>query len=322
MTRCSTNINRLRAAVTRWQQRAARWWERKDAPTRALPSYLRRAVQRYFRYDAQRAAALAYYTVFSIFPLLLLLAIGIGRVLGAASVQAQIASALRLFLPDAAQPIIDLLLENVNQGLRQDSSFTLLAVVGLVWSGLGLFTNVSTALDLIFGAQRRRSVWQQRLVAVTMTIVLIVLVVLSFLVTGVLLLVRTVFFSQVSMWINLAFLFVPLGFNITVFALAFRFVPARPVHWDSVWPAALFGAVGWELAKAGFGWYLANFANYQLVYGSIATVMVLLFWAFLLASIFLFSAELCAQLNNWWEAELRDRAVTTELSPPRLSGPR
>ncbi len=316
-------LNTLRAAIARWQQRATRWWESRDAPTRALPGYLQRAVQRSFRYDTQRAAALAYYTVFSIFPLLLLLAVGIGRVLGAVSVQAQIASALRLFLPDAAQPITDLLLESVSQGLTQDSSFTLLALGGLVWSGLGLFTNVSTALDLIFGAQRRRSMWQQRLVAVTMTITLIVLVVLSFLVTGVLLLARTVFFNQASTWINLAFLLVPLGFNITVFVLAFRFVPARPVHWDSVWPAAVFGAVGWELAKAGFGWYLANFANYQLVYGSIATVIVLLFWAFLLASIFLFSAELCAQLNNWWEAELREQiAALPEPQTPRLPGPR
>jgi membrane protein len=99
------------------------------------------------------------------------------------------------------------------------------------------------------------------------------------------------------------------------------------VEWDSVWPAAVFGAAGWELAKVGFNWYLTNFANYQLVYGSIATVIVLLFWTFLLASIFLFSAELCAQLNEWWEAELRenvtDDVITLpEAQPPRLPGPR
>lgn len=306
-----------------WRRRLVHWWENIDAPTRALPGYLQRAVSRYFRYDTQRAAALAYYTVFSIFPLLLLLAVAIGRVLGAASVQAQIASALRLFLPEAAQAITDLLLESVSQGLAQNSSFTLLALGGLVWSGLGLFTNVSSALDLIFGVQRRRSMWRQRLVAVAMTITLIVLVVASFVVSGVLLLARTVFFSQASTWIDLAFLLVPLGFNMTVFVLAFRFVPARPVHWDSVWPAAVFGAVGWELAKAGFGWYLTNIADYQLVYGSIATVIVLLFWAFLLASVFLFSAELCAQLNEWWEAEMREDVIALlEPQPPRLPGAR
>lgn len=307
--------------IKRWRRRFIQWWEGIDAPTRALPGYLQRAVHRYFRYDTQRAAALAYYTMFSIFPLLLLLAVGLTRVLGAASVQTQIAGALRLFLPEAAQGITDLLLESVNQGLAQNSSFTLLALGGLVWSGLGLFTNVSAALDLIFGVQRRRSMWRRRLVAVAMSVTLVVLVVLSFLVSAVLLLARTVFFSQSSTWIDLAFLAVPLGFNLTIFVLAFRFVPARPVEWDSIWPAAVFGAVGWELAKAGFGWYLTNFANYQLVYGSIATVIVLLFWAFLLASIFLFSAELCAQLNEWWEAELSEGVLALpEPGHPRLPG--
>ena len=61
----------------------------------------------------------------------------------------------------------------------------------------------------------------------------------------------------------------------------------------------MFGAVGWELAKAGFVFYLDSLANFQFIYGSIATGIVLLFWANLIAAIFLFSAELCARLNEW-----------------------
>jgi len=81
--------------------------------------------------------------------------------------------------------------------------------------------------------------------------------------------------------------------------LLFRYVPARHVYWDAVWPAALIGAIGWEVAKTIFGWYLGNVANYQFVYGGIATGIVLLFWAYLIAWLFLFSAELCARLNEW-----------------------
>lgn len=304
--------------IERMQRRFARWWGSIDAPTRALPDYLQRAVRRYMRYDAQRAAALAYYTIFSIFPLLLLLAVAINNLLGGVAAQSQIAGALRLFLPETAQGMTDMLLESVQQALDQNSSFTLLALVGLIWSGLGLFVNVTSALDLIFSVTRRRSLWRQRLIAVTMTFTLILLVVVSFLVSAVLVLVRTVFFNQPNTWLNLALLSVPLGFNITVFVLAFRFVPARIVHWDAVWPAAVFGAVGWELAKAGFGWYLTNIANYQLVYGSIATVIVLLFWAFLLASVFLFSAELCAQLNAWMESISGDNVFPASDAPSLL----
>ncbi|MDQ7034814.1 MAG: YihY/virulence factor BrkB family protein, partial [Anaerolineae bacterium] len=79
----------------------------------------------------------------------------------------------------------------------------------------------------------------------------------------------------------------------------FQYVPTVDVHWDAVWPAAVFGAVGWEVAKQAFEWYLTNLANYQIIYGSIATGIVLLFWAWVIASIFLFSAQLCARLNEW-----------------------
>ena len=96
-----------------------------------------------------------------------------------------------------------------------------------------------------------------------------------------------------------------------IFALLFRFVPARYVHWDAVLPAALLGAVGWELAKSGFGYYLTNLGGFQFVYGGIATVIVFLFWAYLIAAIFLFSAEFCARLNDWFvsQRDIRGRGA-------------
>jgi uncharacterized BrkB/YihY/UPF0761 family membrane protein len=66
-----------------------------------------------------------------------------------------------------------------------------------------------------------------------------------------------------------------------------------------VWPAAIFGAAGWELAKAGFAWYVDNLGNLQVIYGGIGAAITLLISAYVIASIFLISAELCAQLNNW-----------------------
>ena len=107
-----------------------------------------------------------------------------------------------------------------------------------------------------------------------------------------------------------------------IFALLFRYVPAREVHWDAVWPAAIVGAVGWELAKSGFVWYTSSVANVQFIYGGIATAIVLLLWAYLIAAIFLFSAELCAQLNQWFivrhEKELRQLVIEAESEPQTL----
>ena len=112
-------------------------------------------------------------------------------------------------------------------------------------------------------------------------------------------LVAALSLDRPSAWLLIGTYSLPFGIDMIIFALLFRYVPARYVKWDAVWPGAIFGAAGWELLKSGFNWFLDNMSNFQFVYGSIATVIVLLFWVYLLASIFLISAELSSQLNEW-----------------------
>lgn len=286
------------------------WWLKQEEATRELPVYLRQAVSNFFGGGTRQAATLAYYAIFSIFPLTLLFAVLIGRILGPVTAQTQIANALGLFLPaDTA----GLLRQNISDALNQSESFTLIALAGLLWSALGLFSNITFSLDVVFAVSARRSLWRQRLVALAMTLILVVLVTASFVTSAVLRLISASLLGQQSSWLTIGTIFLPLGLNMVIFALLFRFVPAREVHWDAVWPAAIFGAVGWELAKSGFVWYTTTVANFQFIYGGIATAIVLLLWAYLIAAIFLFSAELCSQLNQWYiarhERELRQLVI-------------
>ncbi len=298
----------LRPRFDRYSQRFNRWWMTNPAMTRALPGYLQRAVANFISYGLRQAAALSYYAIFSIFPLTLLMAIVISRLVGPAVATVPVGLGIQPFLPPAATSLLKLFQTNLSQAVEQGASFSLLAVVGLIWSGLGLFSNITTSLDFIFHVPSNRSLWRQRLTAVIMAFVLIVLIVTSFLTSAVLRIVSALFLEHPSSWLNVGSIFVPLGLDMVIFALLFRYVPARRVHWDAVWPAAIFGAVGWELAKTAFGWYLLNVANYQFIYGTLSTGIVLLFWAYLIASIFLLSAEFCAQLNEWlldrhWQQE-------------------
>jgi len=274
-----------------------RWWASQDDVTRQLPVYLRQAVTNFGHSGTRQAAALAYYAIFSVFPLSLLLAVVVGRLLGPVAAQEQLSNALSLFLP---QDTTRLLQSNIEEALQQSGSFTLIALAGLIWSALGLFSNITFSLDVIFAVPARRSLWRQRLVALLMTVILVALITASFVTSAVLRLISASLLGQPSTWLNVGTIFLPMGLNMVIFALLFRYVPARHVHWDAVWPAAIFGAVGWELAKAGFVWYTSRVVNFQFVYGSIATAIVLLLWAYLIAAIFLFSAELCAQLNDWF----------------------
>ncbi len=295
------------------------YWQRQEEATRELPVYLRQALVNFYGTGTRQASTLAYYAIFSIFPLTLLLAVLIGRILGPVTAQTQIVSALGLFLPaDTAQ----LLQQNISDAMRQSESFTLIAIGGLLWSALGLFSNITYSLDEVFAVSSRRSMWRQRLVALIMALILVVLVTASFVTSAVLRLISASLLGQQSNWLTIGTIFLPLGLNMVIFALLFRFVPTREVHWDAVWPAAIFGAVGWELAKSGFVWYTATVANVQFIYGGIATAIVLLLWAYLIAAIFLFSAELCSQLNQWYiarhERELRQLVIEVDDEPHSL----
>jgi len=286
----------LRDAIRKLFQPLLAWWATHSEPTREIPIVLWTAFKNFSRYSSRQSAALAFYALFSVFPLTLLLAVLIGGLLEPAVAQEQIANGLSFFLPENTVVYIQ---DVLGESLQQSGSFGFVAIIAIMWSSLGLFSNLTASLDEIFDVPEGRSIWGLRFLAVLMSLTLITLVIASFVTSGVLRLVSILLLDQPSLWVTIGIWFLPFGLDVVIFSMLFRFVPARYVHWDAVLPAAMFGAIGWELAKAGFGYYLDNLGGFQFIYGGIATGIVLLFWANLIAAIFLFSAELCARLNEW-----------------------
>src|SRR5690606_15446640 len=242
----------LRTRFQHAAQRFDQWWTRQSSSTRALPGDLARALANYWRYGSRQAAALSYSAIFSVFPLSLLATILVSRLVGPVVAQQQLTLALQTFLPPSSTATLELFQTNVQKAIDQGSSFTLIAILFLMWSGLGLFSNITSALDFIFHVPSSRSLWSQRLIALVMALVLIALLVTSFVTSAVLGFISTVLLNPPSVWISIGAFFLPLGLDMMIFALLFRYVPARKVYWDAVWPAAIFGAIGWEIAKTGF----------------------------------------------------------------------
>ena len=304
----------MKATSKRFRQLAAQWWSLRNDTTRALPIILFTTLRSFGRYSSRQSAALAFFALFSLFPLMLLLAVLIGGLLEPAVAQDQIANGLRMFLPED-QATVEFVQEILGQSLEQSNSFGIVAIMTMVWSSLSLFSNLTASLDEIFRVPKGRNIWRLRLQAIGISLALVVLVIASFITAGVLRLLSVLLLDQPSLWLSIGIRFLPFGLDVVIFALLFRFVPARYVHWDAVLPAALLGAVGWELAKSGFSYYLTNLGGFQFVYGGIATVIVFLFWAYLIAAIFLFSAEFCARLNDWFV----DRVTTEAEAHPSVS---
>jgi membrane protein len=81
------------------------------------------------------------------------------------------------------------------------------------------------------------------------------------------------------------------GFIFLMFALMYRYLPARRIPWRIALIAATFTSVVWELLKAGFAWWVANVAQYATTYGALATLILLVFWIYYSAVVFILGGE-------------------------------
>ena len=85
---------------------------------------------------------------------------------------------------------------------------------------------------------------------------------------------------------------------LVVFLLLYKLIPNTRTYWRYVWPGALLAAILFEIARTLFVFYIENFANYQLIYGSIASIIVLLVWIYYSAFIMILGAEFTFQYGR------------------------
>jgi membrane protein len=271
---------------------------------------------------AQRSAALAYYALFSMVPLLLLTISLLGFLLEAGvpmAVDAQkaVLQAIEQTLPQAKG-----LVENIIMTTRRARGGTgLVGLIVLAWSASNMFTHTRLALNAIWDTglpQGLGGVLRLRLNALGMVVG-----------TGLLLFVFTVANTSLDLiaryatrlpWSDtlwpLALPVITASMTVLLFALLYRFTPRAPLSWSDVWPGAIVGGVGWEVLKKGFVWYAALAADWGAIYGPIAGVIVLLLWLYLSAQVFLFGAEFAAA-----HSQLIDQKRTIVPTPSEMETP-
>ena len=81
-------------------------------------------------------------------------------------------------------------------------------------------------------------------------------------------------------------------------AAMYRYVPNTQVHWRDAWAGSLFVSLGMELAKKGLGLYLASVPTYSVIYGTFATLPILLLWIYVAWVIVLLGAVIAAYLPS------------------------
>jgi membrane protein len=264
------------------------------------------------------ARSIAYYALFSFFPLLLAL-ISVGSsVLASPLANKTALDLVSRYMPAATK----LAQSNIELVLQGRGAVGALALLGLLWSASGVFSAIYRAVNRAWGHATPASFWRHKLYALSMTFSVGVLFVALILCSAAVSFVRgwripvfgwqpcaDVAAGRLTGWLSLL---VPALVSVLVFSLVYRTMPRTHVTWHDVLPGGIAAGLAWETAKQLFTWYLGNFARYNLVYGSMGVVIAFLLWSYLSAIILILGAELTAQYSHW-----RQAGRPVESRPPR-----
>jgi membrane protein len=192
------------------------------------------------------------------------------------------------------------------------TSVTVLGLVGLltaVWTASGAFGALRRALNQAFDVPGAQSFVRGKLIDLVGVLGVTVLVLVSIAATALLGVIQMLSDGYAAgsvpdaVWPLMSFL-VPFGFSLLTFLLVYRLIPNRRMRLSVLWIGALLAAVGLELAKAGFGLYVATFGRSQEVYGALGGAILFLLFVFVVANIVIIAAEVTAEL-----VKDRDRAA-------------
>lgn len=262
------------------------------------------------------AAAIAYYGLVSLFPLVLLLLSVLGFVFPATTLADELVQFAADLLPGSAE----FFRASLDQLVAHRGPLGVAALVTLYWSASGAFISLGRTLDLVWetpvdvdpdraflGPVRAHplvGVWR-RLRALGIVLGVVFLFLLSVLATTYLRLAERVqalprigpFGPNTAMeMLNL----VPVAVTFLVFVGVYALIPRRPPPWRAVWPGAVAATVLFEAAKGSFAWYAERLEGYAWIYGSVTATIVLLIWFFVAALIIIYGAEVGAVAQARW----------------------
>jgi membrane protein len=270
----------------------------------------------YFEHPmATYAAALAYRGLFGLFPFLFILvvllgALGISDFIDRAMDQARAQSSE--YVPQQLEPVVEPAQEQVKPLLgmieraekQAGGNLLFFGVAVALWSVSAVARTLTEAFNVAYQVTETRRWWIQLALSVAFGPILALVVIVSV----ALMLIGPQLVGSIAEVVNLDEVFVRLWgwmrFPVALLLLAvvlsvvYRFGPNARQRIRSVVPGAALSVVLWAISSVGFSFYLANFANYGVTYGSIGAAVGLLFYLYLCASVVLLGAELNAAIYH------------------------
>ncbi|MFN8637233.1 MAG: YihY/virulence factor BrkB family protein [Chloroflexota bacterium] len=288
---------------------------------RALLSLLKETYGDWSEDKASRlAAALAYYTAFSVAPLLLISIVVAGLVFGREAAEGQIFGQLQGMLGSDAAGVIQTSVANS----QKSGASALSAVVGLatlIWSASSLFSQLQEALNTVWEVAPDphagiMATVKRRFLSMTMVLgiafVLLVSLVLSAGIAAVGSLLGDALPGGAVVWQGVNFI---LSFALVtgLFAAIYKVLPDATVDWSDVWIGAAVTALLFTIGKLLIGLYLGH-ASIGSTFGAAGSLLVFLVWVYYSAQILFFGAELTQVYARQYGSRITPSAGAISLS--------
>ena len=234
--------------------------------------------------------AIAYYVILSMFPLLLGIISLLGFFLPSATVQEQVFKFVETNLPAAT----DVLRLNITGIIQVRGPLGIVSVVALFWSAGAMFSAISRGVNRAWGLNVRHPFYVRKLRETAMSLSACVFFYVAITSTAVL----VSFDTGGGVVGNVAFYLLEFMLVFFIFILVYKTMPGTKTYWRYVWPGALFSTAAFELARTFLGVYLSRFSHVELVYGSIASIIILLIFAHYVAFILIMGAEISSEYSR------------------------
>lgn len=245
---------------------------------------------------ARLGAALAYYTVFSIAPMLIIIISVAGLVLGPKAVSGQVSADIGGIVGTSSADMIQAMIQSTSQS-RTGIIGTVIGLVTLFLGAVGLVGQLRDSLNLIWDAPTPKAGLIQTVLGYVFAFVVVLGVAA--------LLIASAVLTAVVGWlggflnglvpglpsiIDAANLLVSFGLLVLLFTLIYKILPNVAIAWGDVWIGAVVTALLFTIGKFAIGFYLGH-SNVGSGYGAAGSLVVILLWAYYSGQIILFGAE-------------------------------
>jgi membrane protein len=267
-------------------------------PTRIMWEIARDTVSEWIKHNASSlGAALSFYTLFSLAPILVIAMAVAGALFGAHVAETHVLEQMRALLGDAGAAAVQSLLSNAHQsGLKGVAAAV--GIVTLLIGATSVFGELQNTLDLIWKSPDKDSVawWRilrSRILSVGLILGVGFLLMVSLIMSAGLAALGAWLGSFMAQWqvilpaLDLIF---SLGLTTVLFAMIYKYVPRENIAWGDVWIGGLVTACLFSVGKLVIGLYLGR-SSLNSAYGAAGSIMVLLLWIYYSAQIFLLGAE-------------------------------